>query len=100
MRSARGGAIERDDASGRHRLTVRDRRTRRRRLELGLDSPTRPALTAMEAAQEHRALLAPHPVVVPAGQIAVNQVPHNNSLVRRSDWLLPPMAREVPRYFG
>ena len=48
-------------------------------LKFRLDGPTRRPFSAMHAAEEHLARFTPHTVVVAAGKIAMNQIPHGRA---------------------
>src|SRR5437762_7625077 len=77
---ARGGAVERNHAragGGRGPGRRHDGCARRcRRHCLGLDRPAGRTLPAVDAPEEDLARSAPHSVIMPAGKIAVEEVPH------------------------
>jgi len=74
-RSHAAGAIERDD-SRRNRSGSNRGGHRSGLMKPDFDGPAGRTLSAVDAAQEHFAGFAPDTVVVPAREIAVNQLPH------------------------
>lgn len=67
---------------------------------LPIDGPSARAAAAVDTAQKNGSRFAPHPVIVAAGQVAIEPIPHNDlsELDKSAGRCLGvhPMAREVP----